>query len=125
MNLPTIDSLHKNEPKRAAKHSPFHCWFDFVELSCVPQSNREFENSHPFRGTQTGRSLRLPKLLFRSLLSANIQLPTIDGGTRLREMAMAEKISPFCLIREPFLGSLLNLYTHFDETWLSFVKVLS
>jgi hypothetical protein len=111
MNLPTIDSLHKNEPKRAAKHSPFHCWFDFVELSCVPQSNREFENSHPFRGTQTGRSL--------------IQLPTIDGGTRLREMAMAEKISPFCLIREPFLGSLLNLYTHFDETWLSFVKVLS
>ena len=31
-------------------------WFDCVELPCVPQSDREFENSHPLGGTQTGQT---------------------------------------------------------------------
>ena len=51
----------------------------------------------PLRGAQTGRSLRLPKLLFRSFLSANIILPTIDSGARRREMARIENYSYWVL----------------------------
>ena len=52
MNLPTIDSLPQNEPKRQPVTR-----FDCVELSEVytplrgaPRNDREFENSHPLKG---------------------------------------------------------------------------